>query len=146
MLRWPCTIRDAIRSIPPTRERLLLAEAWALSRRRFRPKPCEHQGTSVARNPLFATQHTRFELARWAISTRTSCTFIDECVRNALAGILDIALASMTKAHASEVQGDVLDCCPQLFGDYGPLLDRRRSPACMPTPAPSAATVVLTKS
>ena len=107
------------------RERLLLADsAVAVAEAGLAETVRYTKEHRVLDTPLFATQHTRFELARCAISTRTARAFVDECVRKALDGTLDIASASMAKAHASEVQGDVLDRCLQLFGEHGLVLDR----------------------
>ncbi|WP_448457180.1 acyl-CoA dehydrogenase family protein [Mycobacterium syngnathidarum] len=102
------------------RERLLLADtALAVAEEAVRQTVQYTQTRHVFGAPLFDMQNTRFELARCATMTRTARAFVDECIEAHLRGELDAASASMAKAHASEVQGDVLDRCVQLFGGYG---------------------------
>ena len=45
--------------------------------------------------------------------------FIDRCVEQLLAGVLDTATASMAKLWASETEGRVIDELLQLHGGYG---------------------------
>ncbi|MEV0245785.1 acyl-CoA dehydrogenase family protein [Nocardia sp. NPDC050712] len=73
--------------------------------------------------PLFEMQNTRFELARCATLVRTTRVFVDDCILRHLRGELDSATASMAKAHATEVQCEVIDRCVQLFGGYGYMLE-----------------------
>ena len=64
-------------------------------------------------------QHTRFTLAGVATSVKAARSFIDRCVEDMVAGKLDTVTASMAKAWASDLQGEVVDQCLQLFGGYG---------------------------
>nr|WP_157573936.1 acyl-CoA dehydrogenase family protein [Nocardia jejuensis] len=73
--------------------------------------------------PLFDMQNTRFELAQCAILTRTTRVFVDHCLEARLRGELDAPTASIAKAHATEVQCEVIDRCVQLFGGYGYMLE-----------------------
>jgi len=73
--------------------------------------------------PLFDMQNTRFELAECATLAQVSRVFVDNCVDRHLRGELDGATASMAKAYTTEVQGQVVDRCVQLFGGYGYILE-----------------------
>ena len=64
-------------------------------------------------------QNTRFKLAEIATQVKVAHTFVDRCVEDLLAGLLDTATASMVKLWASETQCRVVDDCLQLFGGYG---------------------------
>lgn len=69
--------------------------------------------------PLFDMQNTRFQLAECATLARVSRVFVDNCIERHLRGELDSTTASMAKAYTTEVQGQVVDKCLQLFGGYG---------------------------
>lgn len=69
--------------------------------------------------PLFDMQNTRFQLAECATLAHVSRVFVDSCIERHLRGELDSATASMAKAYTTEVQGQVVDKCLQLFGGYG---------------------------
>lgn len=73
--------------------------------------------------PLFDMQNTRFELADCATLARVMRVFVDNCVQRHLRGELDGPTASMAKAYASDIQGQVVDRCVQLFGGYGYMLE-----------------------
>ncbi|WUD62773.1 acyl-CoA dehydrogenase family protein [Nocardia sp. NBC_00511] len=73
--------------------------------------------------PLFDMQNTRFEIAECATLARVSRVFVDDCVQRHLRGELDGATASMAKAYTTEIQGQVVDRCLQLFGGYGYMLE-----------------------
>lgn len=73
--------------------------------------------------PLFDLQNTRFELAECATLAAVTRTFVDRCVEQRLRDELDAATASMAKAYATDVQGQVVDRCVQLFGGYGYILE-----------------------
>lgn len=106
------------------RERLLLADgALAVAEEAVVQAVRHAKQRHVFGAPLFDMQNTRFELARCATLTRTARAFLDQCVLEQLRGELDTASASMAKAHASEVQGEVLDRCLQLYGGYGFVLE-----------------------
>jgi acyl-CoA dehydrogenase len=73
--------------------------------------------------PLFAMQHTRFELAECATIARVARVFVDDCIAKHLRGELDAATASMAKAWVTDMQCVVVDRCLQLFGGYGYMLE-----------------------
>lgn len=64
-------------------------------------------------------QNTKFTLAELATDIRINRSFVDECMREFLAGNLDVATVSMAKLSASEMQVRVADECLQLHGGYG---------------------------
>ncbi|WP_405485158.1 acyl-CoA dehydrogenase family protein [Nocardia sp. NBC_00511] len=73
--------------------------------------------------PLFEMQNTRFELAECATLAQVSRVFVDNCIERHLRGELDGPTASMAKAYTTDVQGQVVDRCVQLFGGYGYMLE-----------------------
>ncbi|MBJ8340197.1 acyl-CoA dehydrogenase family protein [Antrihabitans sp. YC3-6] len=72
---------------------------------------------------LFEMQNTRFELAECATLAHVSRVFVDSCIERHLRGELDGATASMAKAYTTDIQGQVVDRCVQLFGGYGYMLE-----------------------
>lgn len=72
---------------------------------------------------LFDMQNTRFELAECATLAHVSRVFVDSCIERHLRGELDGPTASMAKAYTTEIQGQVVDRCVQLFGGYGYMLE-----------------------
>jgi len=64
-------------------------------------------------------QNSRFKIAEMATEVRSLSAFVDQCVVLMSAGKLDTATASMAKLKATEMQGEVIDGCLQLFGGYG---------------------------
>jgi acyl-CoA dehydrogenase len=69
--------------------------------------------------PIADFQNTRFKLAEVATQITVGRAFIDRCVEQLLAGVLDTATASMAKLWASETEGRVIDELLQLHGGYG---------------------------
>jgi acyl-CoA dehydrogenase len=64
-------------------------------------------------------QNTRFVLADMKTKARVQRSFANECTELLAGGKLDTATASMAKLSCTEVQGEVIDACLQLFGGYG---------------------------
>lgn len=84
--------------------------------------------TYVKERELFGTtldqfQHTQFILAELQTKVRVQRSFADECTTRCIEGNLDTATASMAKLSCTEVQGEVIDRCLQLFGGYGYMLE-----------------------
>lgn len=69
--------------------------------------------------PLLGFQNVRFELAECATLARVARVFVDDCVQRYLAGERDTTTASMAKYWVTDIQGQVIDRCLQLFGGYG---------------------------
>ncbi|MEN0066653.1 MAG: acyl-CoA dehydrogenase family protein [Myxococcota bacterium] len=68
-------------------------------------------------------QNTRFKLAEVKTKAEVLRSFIADCIARQDAGTLDAATASMAKWWGSDVQGEVIDECLQLFGGYGYMLE-----------------------
>ena len=68
---------------------------------------------------LIDLQNTRFRLAEAKTIAHVARVFIDSCIVRYLAGTLDTATASMAKWWLTDMQGEVVDGCLQLFGGYG---------------------------
>jgi alkylation response protein AidB-like acyl-CoA dehydrogenase len=64
-------------------------------------------------------QHIKFELAEVKTAIDVAQAYIDQCVLALNAGQLSAAEAASAKWWATELQGNVLDRCLQLFGGYG---------------------------
>jgi acyl-CoA dehydrogenase len=72
---------------------------------------------------LIEMQNTRFKLAECKTIARVARVFVDDCVRQLIAGTMDATTASMAKWWATEMQCQVVDECLQVFGGYGYMLD-----------------------
>ena len=72
---------------------------------------------------VFDFQNTRFKLADLKTKLEVTRSFINDCIGRADAGTLDAATASMAKMWGSEVLGEIVDECLQLFGGYGYMLE-----------------------
>lgn len=68
---------------------------------------------------LASFQNTQFVIAELLTKTRVQRSFINECIALLTEGKLDTVTASMAKLSSTEVQGEVIDKCLQLFGGYG---------------------------
>jgi len=64
-------------------------------------------------------QNTRFKLAEVKTKAEMLRSFVNDCIGRLIEGKLDAATASMAKYIGSEIQGEVMDECLQLFGGYG---------------------------
>ncbi len=69
--------------------------------------------------PLIGFQNTQFKLAECKTKATVAKTFTYHCAERLLKGELDATTASMAKYWVSEVEGEVMDECLQLFGGYG---------------------------
>jgi len=68
---------------------------------------------------VFDFQNTQFVLADCAAKATAARSFVDDCVKRHLNGQLDAVTAAKAKYWLSELQGEVVDRCLQLFGGYG---------------------------
>ena len=68
-------------------------------------------------------QNTRFKLAECKTKAEVLRSFVNDCTARLVKGELDAATASMAKYYGSEVQGQVMDDCLQLFGGYGFMME-----------------------
>ena len=69
--------------------------------------------------PIAAFQNTRFKLADVKSQTLMLRVFVDRCIAMHLEGRLDAVDAAVVKLLSSEMLGNLLDECLQLFGGYG---------------------------
>jgi alkylation response protein AidB-like acyl-CoA dehydrogenase len=74
-------------------------------------------------------QNTRYKLAELKTSIELSRALSEKYIQQFIAGELTSAEASMLKLASSEMQGDVVDQCLQLFGGYGYMKEYRISRA-----------------
>ncbi len=77
------------------------------------------QERQVFGQPLAKFQNSRFKIAEMMTEARALRAFVDECTLLLSAHQLDTATASMAKLKSSELQGEIIDGCLQLFGGYG---------------------------
>lgn len=68
---------------------------------------------------LYDFQNTKFVLADLKTRIQAGWTLLDQCLLAHEGGALTPDQAAMLKLYASELQGDVVDKCLQLFGGYG---------------------------
>ena len=68
---------------------------------------------------LMQFQNTRFKLAECQTKATVARTFLDACITEHMAGTLSVEKAAMSKYWTTDMQGEVLDECVQLFGGYG---------------------------
>ncbi len=68
-------------------------------------------------------QNTRFKLAECKTRTEVLRAFTTQSIGALIDGTLDAATASMAKLYGSEMQGQVMDECLQLFGGYGYMME-----------------------
>lgn len=64
-------------------------------------------------------QAVQFQLAEWKTQATVAKVFCHHCVEQHLQARLDATTASMAKYWLSELQGQIVDGCLQLFGGYG---------------------------
>ncbi len=69
--------------------------------------------------PVIAFQNTQFKLAEYKAKATMSRVFVDYCTEQLIAGQLDPATGSMSKMLVSDLEGEIIDGCLQLFGGYG---------------------------
>jgi acyl-CoA dehydrogenase len=73
--------------------------------------------------PLTKFQDTRFRLASMRARITSAQAFVDACVLAHNQGTLTADEAAQAKLVATELQGEVVDDCLQMFGGYGYLWD-----------------------
>ncbi len=101
-------------------ERLIIAVISAAAARRAVDLTVEYTSErKVFGQRLLSLQNTRFKLAECATKATIAQTFVDDCIARQLEGRLDGATAAMAKWWCSQIYGEVVDECLQLFGGYG---------------------------
>ena len=69
--------------------------------------------------PIMAFQNTQFVLAECKAKATMARVFVDHCTGQLIDGKLDAATASMGKMLLTDLCGEIVDKCLQLFGGYG---------------------------
>jgi acyl-CoA dehydrogenase len=64
-------------------------------------------------------QNTQFVLAECKSEATIGRVFLDHCIGRHIAGQLDTVTASMAKYRLTDLAGEIIDRCLQLFGGYG---------------------------
>jgi acyl-CoA dehydrogenase len=77
------------------------------------------KGRQAFGQTIFDFQNTKFVLAEAETKAHIGRVFLDSCIERHLRGELDATTAAMCKWWLTEMQGEVLDACLQLFGGYG---------------------------
>ena len=83
-------------------------------------KTIEYTSTRTAfKQPIAGFQNTQFKLAECATQLQVHQAFLDRCTLLLADHELTAESASMAKYSATEMHGNVVDECLQLFGGYG---------------------------
>ncbi|MAW80809.1 MAG: acyl-CoA dehydrogenase [Parvularcula sp.] len=69
--------------------------------------------------PILKFQNTQFVLAECKAKATMARVFVDSCTQQLIEGKLDAATASMSKMLLTDLCGEIVDKCLQLFGGYG---------------------------
>lgn len=69
--------------------------------------------------PIFELQNSRFKLAEAKTKTVAARAFLDKCIADHVGAHLDATMGAMIKWWTTQLQGEVMDECLQLFGGYG---------------------------
>lgn len=101
-------------------ERLIVAlEAMAMIDRAMLETTKYVKERKAFGQPLLDFQNTQFVLADCSAKATAARAFVDECVRRHIKDDLDAVTAAKAKYWLSELQGEIVDKCLQLFGGYG---------------------------
>jgi acyl-CoA dehydrogenase len=73
--------------------------------------------------PIAKFQNTQFKLVECATRVQIARTFVDEVVRQHVAGKMLVTECSMAKWWVTDTAQQVIDDCLQLFGGYGYMLE-----------------------
>ncbi len=68
---------------------------------------------------LIDLQNTRFQLAECKTECHIGRIFLDECIKDFIAGHVDPVTAAMAKYWLTECESRILDKCVQMHGGYG---------------------------
>lgn len=73
--------------------------------------------------PIIGFQNTRFKLVECRAQVLAARSFVDACMVAHMKGELGVDRAAMAKFWVTDVQGNVMDECLQLFGGYGYMME-----------------------
>lgn len=108
----------AVANLP--RERLALAVAGVASAAQALSLALTHVKQRVAFGaPLAELQSVRMAIAEMHTDIQIIQTYVDRCITDLSSGTLSADDAAGAKYKATDLQGEVLDRCLQLFGGYG---------------------------
>lgn len=79
--------------------------------------------------PIGSFQTNKHRLAELVTVTEVTQSFVDDCIRQQVAGDLGPVDAAKAKWWSAQVQNDVLDACVQLWGGYGYMNEYRAARA-----------------
>ncbi|MGB3411796.1 MAG: acyl-CoA dehydrogenase family protein [Microthrixaceae bacterium] len=109
---------NLMRNLP--RERLSIAVSAVASAKRALDLTVSYCNERHAfGSAISGFQNTRFRLAELATEVEIGRTFVDDCVRELLDGLLTAERAAMAKWWCTEMQKRAVDVCMQLHGGYG---------------------------
>lgn len=101
-------------------ERLIIGVISAVAAQRAVDLTVEYaRGRLVFGKRLMDMQNTRFKLAECATKAALALNFVNDCIGRQRVGALDGTAAAMAKWWCSQIYGEVVDECLQLFGGYG---------------------------
>lgn len=108
------------------RERLIIAiQAMAMIEVALEQTVDYVKQRQVFGKSLFDFQNTQFKLAEAKTEATIARTFVNECLREVLAGTLTTAKASMAKYWVTDLQNKIIDDCLQMHGGYGYMSEYR---------------------
>ncbi len=102
------------------RERLIIAIGAVTAMERAVEMTVDYtKQRQVSGQPVFGFQNTAFTLAECKTQATIGRVFVDWCIGQEIAGVLDAATASIAKWWCTERQARTMDECLQLHGGYG---------------------------
>jgi alkylation response protein AidB-like acyl-CoA dehydrogenase len=102
------------------RERLLMAIGGVVTMERALETTIDYvKNRKAFGQPIFDFQNTQFKLADAKAKATVAKIFVNECLRQAVAGTLDNTTSAIAKLWVTETEWQIVDDCLQLHGGYG---------------------------
>jgi alkylation response protein AidB-like acyl-CoA dehydrogenase len=102
------------------RERLLMAIGGVVTIERALETTIDYvKNRKAFGQPIFDFQNTQFKLADAKAKATVAKIFVNECLRQAVAGTLDNTTSAIAKLWVTETEWQIVDDCLQLHGGYG---------------------------
>jgi alkylation response protein AidB-like acyl-CoA dehydrogenase len=106
------------------RERLLMAIGGVVTMERALETTIDYvKNRKAFGQPIFDFQNTQFKLADAKAKATVAKIFVNECLRQAVAGTLDNTTSAIAKLWVTETEWQIVDDCLQLHGGYGYIND-----------------------
>jgi alkylation response protein AidB-like acyl-CoA dehydrogenase len=106
------------------RERLLMAIGGIVTMERALETTIDYvKNRKAFGQPIFDFQNTQFKLADAKAKATVAKIFVNECLRQAVAGTLDNTTSAIAKLWVTETEWQIVDDCLQLHGGYGYIND-----------------------